>query len=69
MVQVENEISVADMDYSQVGSPRFYVQNEMCQPPKEKICNLGAAMVELRRVQAESATSQAQFMKEVCTPS
>ena len=33
MVQAKNEISMADMDNSQVGLPRFYVQNEMSQPP------------------------------------
>ena len=33
MVQVENEILIGDMDYSQDGLPRFYVQNEMSQPP------------------------------------
>ena len=59
MVQTENEILMVDMDYSQVGLLRFYVQNEMYQPPQEEISNLEAAMVELRRVQAESATSQA----------
>ena len=32
-VKAENEILVADMDYSQVGLPRFHVQNEMSQPP------------------------------------
>ena len=33
MVQVENEILMGDMDYSQDGLPRFYVQNEMSIPP------------------------------------
>ena len=33
MVQVENEILMGDMDNSQDGLPRFYVQNEMSQPP------------------------------------
>ena len=33
MVKVENEISMADMNYSKVGLPRFYVQNEMSQSP------------------------------------
>ena len=37
----------------------------MYQPPQEEISNLEAVMAELRRVQAESATSQAQFMDEV----
>ena len=50
MVQAKKEILMADMDYSQVGSPRFYVQNEMYQPSQEAISNLEVAMAELRRV-------------------
>ena len=33
MVQVEIEILMADMNYSQVGFHRFYIQNEMYEPP------------------------------------
>ena len=40
MVQAENEILMGDMDYSQDGLPRFYVQNEMSEPPQEEISNL-----------------------------
>ena len=69
MVQAENEILLGDMDYSQDGLFRFYVQNEMSEPPQEKMSNLEATMDELRRVQDESATSQAQFMEKVHTPS
>ena len=57
------------MDYSQVGLPRFLNKNEMSQPPQEEMSNLEATMAELRRVQAEPATSQDQFMEEVYTPS
>ena len=46
---------MADVDYSQVALTRFYVQNEMSEPPHEEISNLEATMAELRRVQAESA--------------
>ena len=68
LVQIENEILMVDMDYSQVGSPRFYVQNEMYQPQQEEISNLEAAIAKLRRVQAELTTSgQAQFMEKVHT--
>ena len=69
MVQAENEILMGDMDYSQDGLPRFYFQNEMSKPPQEEMSNLEATMAELRRVQAESTTSQAQFMEKVHTPS
>ena len=36
MVQDEKEILIDDIDYSQVGLPRLYVQNEINQPPKKK---------------------------------
>ena len=48
IVQVENEILMGDMDYSQDGLPRFYVQNEMSKPPQEEISNLKATMAGLR---------------------
>ena len=69
LVQAENEILMGDMDYSQDGFPWFYVQNEMSEPPQEEMYNLEATMAELRRVQAESTISQAQFMEKVHTPS
>ena len=69
MAQPEFSRSTGDMDNSQDGLPRFYVQNEMSQPPQKEISNLEATMAELRRVQAESTTSQAQFMEKVHTPS
>ena len=47
--------------------PRFYVQNEMSEPPQEEMSNLEATMAKLKRVHAESATSQAQFMEKVHT--
>ena len=67
MVQAENEILMGAMDYSQDGLPRFYVQNEMSEPPQEEMSNLEATMDELRKVQDESATSQAQFMEKLHT--
>ena len=57
------------MDYFQVGLPRFLDKNEMSQPPLEEMSNLEATMAKLRRVQAESTTSQAQFIEEVHAPS
>ena len=57
MVQAKKERSLDDMDYSQVGLPGLYVKNEMNQPPQEEISNLEATITELRRVQAELATS------------
>ena len=69
MVQAENEILMGDMDYSQDGLPRFYVQNEMSEPPQEEMSNLEVTMVELRRVQVELTTSQVQFIEKVPTPS
>ena len=43
--------------------------NEMSKPPQEEMSNVEATMTEQRRVQDELATSQAQFMKKVHTPS
>ena len=48
--QAELSRSMVDMDYSQVGLPRFQVQNEMNQPPQEEMSNLEAPMDELKRV-------------------
>ena len=51
---------MAEMDYAQVGLPRFRVKNEMSQLLQEEMSNLEATMVELRK-------SQAQFIEEVHT--
>ena len=61
MAQPEFSRSMAEMDYYQVGLHRFFVKNEMSQPPQEEMSNLEATMAELRK-------SQAQFMEEVHTP-
>ena len=54
---------MVEMDHSQVGLPRFLDPNEICQPPHERITKLEVAMNELKRVHAECATSQVQFME------
>ena len=65
MAQAESKISMADIDNSQVGFPRFHDQNEMSPPPQEKMTNLEATMVEWRRIQAELAKSRTEvFMEE-----
>ena len=63
MAQPEFSRSMAKMDHSQVGLPRFLDLNEISQPPQEKMTKLEAAMAELKRVHAEYATSQVQFME------
>ena len=40
----------------------------MNQPPQEEVSSLKTTIVELRTVQADLATSQAQFMEEGYTP-
>ena len=55
--------SMAEMDHSQVGLPRFLNSNEISQPPHERMTKLEVAMAELKRVHAEWATSQVQFME------
>ena len=60
MAQTKFPRSMAEMKYSQVGLPKFFVKNEMSQPPQKEMSNLEATMDELRK-------SQAQFMKEVHT--
>ena len=47
----------AEMDYSQVGLPRFIGQQGKSQPPHERMTKLEATMDELERVHIESATS------------
>ena len=68
MEQAEFSRSMADMDYSQVGLSRLCVQHEMNQPPQEEVSSLETTIAELRRVQDDLATSQAQFMVEVYIP-
>ena len=63
MAQPEFSRSMAEMDYSQVGLPKFFYQNEISQPPHERMTKLEAALVEMKRVNAECATSQVQFME------
>ena len=46
MFQVENERSMADLNYVQNGLPRFHTHNEISQPPREKMINLEATMDE-----------------------
>ena len=58
---VEFSRSMADMDHSQVGLPRFHVQDEIRSSSKETMANLEANMTELRR-------SQDQFIEEVNKP-
>ena len=54
---------MAEMDNSQVGLPRFLDPNEISQPPHERMTKLEATMAKLKRVHAECATSQVQFME------
>ena len=61
MAQAKFSRSMANMDYSQVGLPRFHVQDKIRSPSQETMTNLEANMSELRR-------SQAQFMEEVNKP-
>ena len=63
MAQPEFSRSMAKMDHSQVRLPRFLNQNEISQPPQERMTKLEAAMAELKRFHTECATSQVQFME------
>ena len=63
MAQPEFSRSMAEMDHSQVRLPRFLDPNEISQPPQERMTKLEVAMAELKRVPAECATSQVQFME------
>ena len=63
MAQPEFSRSMDEMDYSQVGLPQFFYPNEISQPPHERMTKLEAALVEMKRVHAECATSQVQFME------
>ena len=62
MTQPEFSKSMAEMDYSQVGLSQFFYPNEISQPPHERMTKLEAALVEMKVVHAECATSQVQFM-------
>ena len=63
MAQSEFSRSMAEIDHSQVGLLRFLDPNEISQPPQERMTKLEVAMPELKRVHAECATSQVQFME------
>ena len=63
MAQPEFLRSMDEMDYSQIGLPQFFYLNEISQPPHERMTKLEAASVEIKRVHAECATSQVQFME------
>ena len=58
MAQPEFPRSMAEMDYSQVRLPQFFYPNEISQPPRERMKKLEAALVEMKIVHAECATSQ-----------
>ena len=63
MAQPEFSRSMDEMDYSQVGLPRFFYPNEISQPPHERMTKLEAALIEMKRVHVECVTSQVQFME------
>ena len=63
MAQSEFSRSMVEIDHSSVGLPRFLDPNEIGQPPQERMTKLEVAMIELKRVHAEYATSQVQFME------
>ena len=68
MTYAEFSRSMAEMDYSQVGLPRFLDQNEKSQPPHGRMTNLEGTIAKLERLHVECPTSQALLMKEVNTP-
>ena len=45
MAQPEFSRSMDEMDYSQVGLPQFFNQNEISQPPHERMTKLEAALI------------------------
>ena len=63
MAQPEFSRSMAEMDHSLVGFPRFLDSNEISQPPHKRMTKLEVAMAELKRVHPECTTSQVQFME------
>ena len=63
MENAEFRRSRVEMNYSQVGLPRFLDQNETGQPPNGRTTKLEATMAKLERVRAECATSQVQLME------
>ena len=54
---------MAEMDHSQIRLPRFLDPNETSQPSHERMTKLEVAMTELKRVHAECAISQVQFIE------
>ena len=48
LTHAEFSRSRVEMNYSQVGLPRFLDKNEMSQPLQEEMSNLEATMAELR---------------------
>ena len=52
MEQPKFSRSMAEMDHSQVGLPRFLDPNEISQHPQERMTKLEVAMAELERVHA-----------------
>ena len=58
MENAKRSRSRIEMDYSQVGLPRFLDQNKISQPSHERMTKLEATMDELEKVHAECATSQ-----------
>ena len=57
--------SMAEINYSQVGLPRFLDQNEKSQPPHERMTKLETTMAELERVCVEQATPRVPFKRGV----
>ena len=68
MERAEFSRSMAEINYSQVGLPRFLDQNEKSQPPHKRMTKLEATMAELERVCAEKESPRVPFMREVNTP-
>ena len=63
MTQPEFSRSMAEIDHSKVGLPRFLDPNEISQSPHKRMTKLEAAMAKLERVHAECATSQVKFIE------
>ena len=67
MAQPKFSRSIAKMDNSRVGLPRFLDPNEVSQPPQERMTKLEAAMAESERVHVKCETSRVQFMELTMT--
>ena len=63
--QAEFSRSRAEIDYSQVGLPRFLDQNEISQPLNGRMTKLEATMAKLERVRAKCVTSQVPLMEVI----